>query len=546
MNLTKTWGAGALFAHENAAQSPNALWGALCGDILGINFETETPCTLYIDVHGAIKTDFSCVMPNYIGGNVMTDSGEVSFVFAAVDETSVVVYTNPSLPVRLWIHGDAQCTLDGGTKKYTFGGEVLSLATLPDGYTRMLRRADNEKDEKSKKFECDIKKITAGIMKKYEIEKIPEILPYEYEPMYRRSLALIRTNIYPFGGRLIYGERTAHGFEANTEDSLLRAVALKDAFVDRSADTCLAVAESVRDDGTVPSSLTEKTGIAPPLVAWAFEQIFADDVQMTEKYYDTLRKTVMYYITSRDIDKNNLYQWNNSGNENSPRFDSGTIISGADLSSYMYMSVGAMRSMAELINRNADILYWGVMAERISTSANDFLYDEEDGFYCDRDIVRHRQIKLKTTAGFMPLFAKMCTPAQVTALTNHISDKAEFGAAYGLPSVARCEKSCCAAAHRGAMHPADNYKVACGLAQSNRRQSAEKLAAKCLEAVRRALGRDGVVYEFYSPSSCADNALLTANGCGGEPRGLFVHRANRCDSAATAAMVVGLVNLFRE
>ncbi len=210
----------------------------------------------------------------------------------------------------------------------------------------------------------------------------------------------------------------------------------------------------------------------------------------------------------------------------------------------MYMSVSAMRRMAELINRNADILYWGVMAERISTSANDFLYDEKDGFFYDRDIVRHRQIKLKTTAGFMPLFAKMCSPTQVTALTKHINDKAEFGAAYGLPSVARSEKSYCGAAHRGAMHPADNYKVACGLARSDRRHSAEKLAAKCLEAVRRALERDGVVYEFYSPSACADNALLTANGCGGAPRGLFARRANRCDSAAAAAMVVGLVNLF--
>lgn len=543
MNLTKTWGAGALFAHENAAQSPNALWGALCGDILGINFDTETPCTLYIDVRGAIKTDFSCVMPNYIGGTVLTDGGEVSFAFAAVDETSVAVYTNPSLPVRLWIHGDAQFTRDGAAKKYTFGGESLTLSALPDGYTRVLRRGENEK---AKKDDCDIEKITADIMKKYESEKIPEILPREYEPMYRRCLALIRTNMYPFGGRTVYGERTAHGFEVNTEDALLRAVALKDTFADRCADTCLAVAESVRDDGTVPSSLTARTGIAPPLIAWAFERIFADNAQMTEKYYDTLRKTVMYYINSRDIDKNNLYQWNDGGNDNSPRFDSGTIISGADLSAYMYMSVGAMRRMAELINRNADILYWGVMAERISTSANDFLYDEKDGFYCDRDIVRHRQIKLKTTAGFMPLFANMCSPIQVSALTKHINDKAEFGAAYGLPSVARSEKSCCAAAHRGAMHPADNYKVAHGLAQSDRRHSAEKLAAKCLEAVRRALGRDGVVYEFYSPSSYADNALLTANGCGGEPRGLFVRRANRCDSAATAAMVVGLVNLFGE
>ncbi len=540
MNLTKTWGAGALFAHENAARSRGALWGALCGDILGISFETETPCTLYIDVRGAIKTDFSCVMPDYICGSVLTDGGEAAFSFAAVDENTAAVYTNPSLPVHLWIHGDAQCTRDGGTQKYTCGGEVLTLSTLCDGHLRILRRGGAE--EESPRY--DMEKISADIMKKYKSEKIPEILPCEYEPMYRRCMALIRTNIYPHGGRLIYGEHAAHGFGVNTEDALLRAVALKDEFPDRSGDTCLAAAESVRSDGTVPSDLISMTGIAPPLTAWAFERIFAGDARITEKYYDALRSTVMYYINSRDIDKNNLYQWNDGGNSNSPRFDSGTIISGADLSAYMYMSTAAMRRMAELINRNSDILYWGVMAERISTSANDFLYDEEDGFYFDRDIVRHRQIKLKTTAGFMPLFAGMCSPEQVTALAKHISDKAEFGAAYGLPSVARSEKSCCAAAHRGAMHPSDNYKVAFGLAQSERRNSAERLAARCLEAVRRALGRDGTVYEFYSPSSCADNALLTANGCGGAPRGLFVRSVNRCDSAATAAMVVGLVNLF--
>lgn len=540
MNLPKTWGAGALFANENAADDlSHALWGTLCGDVLGINFQLTTPCTLYLDVRGAIKTNFSCVMPDFISGTVSAESGDISFCIAAVSARVVVVHTEPSVPVRLCIHGDAKCETTEEKQIYSCGNDVFYLSRSADGRTCVFSADDCGANEY---FSANLEN---DFMQKHSAENLPEIQS-EFEPLYRKCMAVVRTNIFLHKGKKIFGEY-ACGFRANSADVLLRSVALKGVFKQCAADTCLTVANSIRADGSVPCELTTDTGTAPPLIAWAFDRIFGHDVQAINQYYDSLRKTVMYYINSRDIDKNNLYQWTSggavdSGKINSPRFDGSVIISGVDLSAYMYMSVTAMRRMAELINRNSDILYWGVMAERIKTAATDFLYDM--GFYYDREIVRHKQIKLKTSDGFMPLFAQMCTPSQTAALIKHMNNKEEFGAAYGVPSVARNEKSYCADMHRGPIWLNDNFKIAYGLKKSERNDEAEKLVSKCLEAVRRALVRDGVIYEFYSPSSCADNCLLTANGCGGSPHALFAASANHRDNASAAAMTLGMVNLF--
>lgn len=59
--------------------------------------------------------------------------------------------------------------------------------------------------------------------------------------------------------------------------------------------------------------------------------------------------------------------------------------------------------------------------EKSIAAINTKLWNQQEGFYFAYDLKNQKQISIKTSSGFMPLFANICTTQQVIALSDHLS-----------------------------------------------------------------------------------------------------------------------------
>ena len=66
----------------------------------------------------------------------------------------------------------------------------------------------------------------------------------------------------------------------------------------------------------------------------------------------------------------------------------------------------------------AEIEAWNAKAV---AAINRKLWDPSTGFYCAYDLRNGRRIPVKTSSGFMPLFAGICDPAQAASLAAHLT-----------------------------------------------------------------------------------------------------------------------------
>jgi glycogen debranching enzyme len=71
-----------------------------------------------------------------------------------------------------------------------------------------------------------------------------------------------------------------------------------------------------------------------------------------------------------------------------------------------------------------EIVSWN---EKTIRAINDKLWDAETGFYTSYDLRNQRRIRLKTSSGFMPLFAGICGEMQRDHLAQHLARSFSFG-----------------------------------------------------------------------------------------------------------------------
>lgn len=553
MFYPSTWGADALFTYG----SGEGATGRLCADRVGIRFETPGGCTLALKLKDICAIEYDCVMPDWIKGRVYHKIGEIAFEIIASAPWAVVVTADRETGIDLSFEDDVQSEEAEGATLYRWREDIAALSVNKDkgiragfamGYNAALRARDMA--------DTDTDSLREKLLKKYEAQKLPEGISGRYEAVYRRCLSVIEGSVYADGSRRVFAKRGPHGLYINTRQAMLSAAGLKDVFPDVALSTVLYLTGFVDERGILPAVITGGAGdssCAAPLLPWAFYEVAGESKELIEENYDTLRRHVMYYINERDMNKNNLYHWlaggkNNpgadSGMENSPRFDENVIVDGADLGAYLHLSVVAMRKMSEIINKNNDILYWGVMAERIRLGVNNFLFDDTDRFYYDRGVIGKKLNKTKTVAGLMPIFGEICPPGRLTQLMEHMSDRGEFGTRYGVPSVARCEESFSSDMYRGAVYFEENYKLARGLCAAGKADKAAEVVSRCLEAACRGYETGGVIYEYYNPVSVADTPYQRRQGMGGGNMSLFGYNTCIRDCAASASFIVAMINLL--
>ena len=224
-------------------------------------------------------------------------------------------------------------------------------------------------------------------------------------------------------------------------------------------------------------------------------------------YYDDLKKYLDRWF-AYDADHNGLPAWDSadaSGMDNQVS-RAGEIGSGqdegVDLACYLHRELEAMAFIAGKLGKTDEQKSFRTRAEALAKTINTVFWDGRDGFYYDRNEKTGKQVRVKSVAGFMPLWAGIASPEQAQRLvTEHLINPEEFwGVKYPVPSYAASEPEFYQGSHAGECNwegPAwipTNYMIFHGLLHYGFRREARDLAYRTFHLT---LDENSVTREYY-------------------------------------------------
>jgi alpha,alpha-trehalase len=119
-----------------------------------------------------------------------------------------------------------------------------------------------------------------------------------------------------------------------------------------------------------------------------------------------------------------------SGWDRSTRFaDSPRSIVPVDLNCQLYMYEDDLLNWAQQHDQS-QVQIWQERMDRRRALVTQYFWDEETGFFYDYDFRAKKQRRLKTLAGFYPMWAGIATPEQAARCVEHLKDfEHDFGLA---------------------------------------------------------------------------------------------------------------------
>ena len=228
---------------------------------------------------------------------------------------------------------------------------------------------------------------------------------------------------------------------------------------------------------------------------------------LREKDYDRLQKYLNRWF-AYDADHNGLPVWDSSDasgmdNQLSRSGDLDSYFDeGVDLSCYLVRELQAMAILSEKLGKTMEQKEYLEHAKRLSQAINDVFWDDKDGFYYDRNEKTGKAIRVKTVAGFVPLWAGVAPPDRARRLVNeHLLNPSEFWLAYPVSTYAKTDpdfyqgslKGECN--WRGSAWVPTNYMIFHGLIRYGFDRAALELANKTLDL---ALQKNPVTREYYN------------------------------------------------
>jgi hypothetical protein len=252
------------------------------------------------------------------------------------------------------------------------------------------------------------------------------------------------------------------------------------------------------------------------LVVLGASQNGGDYEWLRAKYYVRLQKYIDRWF-AYDHDGNGLPVWNSSdasGMDNQIS-RSGDLESyrdeGVDLACYLYRELQAMEVISAKLGKPADSKMYADHAEKLAKAINKVFWNEQDGFYYDHDEKTGETIKIKSVAGFLPMWAGVASPAQARRLVrDHLLNLKEFWLDYPVATYAKSEPEFYEGSRSGECNwegPAwipTNYMIFHGLLQYGYNDAAKELA---LRTLKLAMVANPVTREFYDSDTGKGNGM---------------------------------------
>jgi putative isomerase len=237
---------------------------------------------------------------------------------------------------------------------------------------------------------------------------------------------------------------------------------------------------------------------------------------LREQYYERLQKYLKRWF-QYDSDHNGLPVWNSSdasGMDNQIS-RSGDLDSfqdeGVDLACYLVRELQAMALISGELGKPSERAGYEQHARQLSELINKIFWDEKDGFYYDRSEKTGKAIRVKSVAGFIPLWAGVASPERAKRLVNeHLLNQKEFWLKYPVATYAQAEPDYYQGSKagecnwRGSTWIPTNYIIFHGLLRYGYDGIAKQLA---LKTFRLALTENTETREFYDADTGKGNGM---------------------------------------
>jgi putative isomerase len=269
-----------------------------------------------------------------------------------------------------------------------------------------------------------------------------------------------------------------------------------------------ALPDVIFEDGRAVSNFTK-----PPVMAWAVAVVDrrSKDTEFLKDAYPKLAAMGEFFERERGGAKDGLFFYAgahtgmDSGWDDSVRWDDGYRQSqtdekrlwAVDLNCYMVAHYRAMAYIAGRLGKAGERKAWIEKAYALAKRINERLWDDELGFYVDRDRTTKRNGPALSPAGFMPLFVHIALPERAVRMAKLAADPDKFFP--GMPSAAYDTPGYDSKTMwRGPAWLNTSYFALKGLEDYGEEKLAETMRSTLLDWV----GRDkSTIHEFYEPKT---------------------------------------------
>lgn len=223
----------------------------------------------------------------------------------------------------------------------------------------------------------------------------------------------------------------------------------------------------------------------------------SDDSDWVGSVFDKLTRNFEYWFSDEyDASKSGLPVWNSADHTGMDNVDeragavNSYVCQAVDLAVYLVRESQALAQMAMELKRTSDAEKYHAKANELKDKIQTHFWCEEDGFFYDRNIRTGDFIKVKTVAGFAPLWVNAATKEQADIIVKqHLLNPNEFWLEYPVASMSKLEpgfrqqpydyEECCN--WKGPTWMPTNYFVFQGLRQYGYLDEAKILAEKTIK-----------------------------------------------------------------
>lgn len=251
----------------------------------------------------------------------------------------------------------------------------------------------------------------------------------------------------------------------------------------------------------------------PPVIAWGAWQLYqtSGNKDFLKEAYEHNKRFLNWCRTNRRVSEKELYTWNTtndancrcdeSGMDNSPRFDVKVPLFAIDFSCFMANDVRCMKKIADELGLAEDSVFYGKWFDTLAEDINTCLWSEEDGFYFDYNISAQKLHKVWSVASFLPIFAGICSEKQAKILADHLQDSESFATPFPIPSISKKDSTFGSDMWRGPVWINYNYMITQGLADYGFKSLAAEIIDKTIMFMNHWYQTTGTIYEFYDCSN---------------------------------------------
>ncbi len=520
MKLPNHYGYGQLFAFsgtdgENSHDEDFA--GMLMPEAISVRFEAPVAVTLSLPCCNA---EFDAVLSDVI------ISGDTKLVF--YDRNTVLGFFRGT--ARLFAENTQAGQAQSGYSLICSHGFYYCLLQRDGRFALCREKSRSEALAAAQsKINADIDGVCSRRLAYYA--GMPGCAYPEFEKLYYKCLSINKVNVYsPQGGidcRATTPDRLPHR-HIWLWDSMFHAMAIAGYNPSLAKDSIRAVLQCQREDGFIPHMIMSRSEVSditqPQVIALAALSVFKKDGDREFLTYcaDRIARYLTWFTLNRDKNGNGLYEWktdfantrcrcDESGMDNSPRFDTVETLDAIDCSCFMVSDCRCLAEIYKILGEGEKSARFSALADSTAEKINALLWDEKSGCYTDRTF-SGKTTGVMTCSSFLPLFAGICSPDRAQKLVSLLLDKNKFSSEMPVPSIARDHPLYGADMWRGCTWLNYNYFIISGLKRYGYKDLADSLARTTLEKVNRWFELTGNIFEFYDAEDKTEPLYLNRKG----------------------------------